>query len=328
MTRETTDNHKDDTMEGMIPPVCKQLIMGELTRERFVRKTNNASNHIYILNANNAPNVMREVGRLRELSFRVAGGGTGKPLDIDGFDTGTNPYEQLIVWDPTDEVILGGYRFMVCRKAGVDHLGVPKLATSKLFHFSEKFNEEYLPYTIELGRSFVQPAYQSTQTSRKSIYALDNLWDGLGTLVVDYENIRYFFGKITMFPHFNAQARDLILYFLRRFYPDPDRLIYPLEPLQIATPDEQMEKVFTAGTIEDNFKLLSQEVRKYQENIPPLFSSYSALSPTMKTFGTALNKDFGGVEETGILITIGDIYEPKKNRYVGQYLSSRREVSE
>jgi len=315
-------------MEGMIPPVSKELIMGELTPERFVRKTNNASNHIYIVNANNAPNVMREIGRLRELSFRVAGGGTGKPLDLDAFDTGINPYEQLIVWDPTDEAILGGYRFMVCRNAGVDQLGVPKLATSKLFHFSEKFNEEYLPYTIELGRSFVQPAYQSTQTNRKSIYALDNLWDGLGTLVVDYENIRYFFGKVTMYPQFNAQARDLILYFLRRFYPDPDRLIYPIQPLELSTPDEQLKNVFTAGTLEENFKLLSQEVRKYQENVPPLFSSYSALSPTMKTFGTALNKDFGGVEETGILITIGDIYEPKKNRYVGQYLSSKGEVSE
>jgi len=327
MRKEKIENHKDDAMQGMIPPVCKQLIKGELTPERFVRKTNNASNHIYVVNANNAPNVMQEIGRLRELSFRVAGGGTGKPLDVDDFDTGLHPYEQLIVWDPADEEIVGGYRYMLCREAGFDHDGVPKLATSKLFHFSKKFIDEYLPYTIELGRSFVQPAYQSTQINRKSIYSLDNLWDGLGTLVVDYENIRYFFGKVTMYPHFNVHARDLILFFLNRFYPDPDNLVHPVEPLELRTSAEQMEKVFTADTIEENFKLLSQEVRKYQENIPPLFSSYSALSPTMKTFGTALNKNFGNVEETGILITISDIYEPKRSRYVGQYRASKGQIS-
>ncbi|HSV88351.1 MAG TPA: GNAT family N-acetyltransferase [Bacteroidales bacterium] len=323
MEKDTIQNPKNDKMEGMISPVSKQLIMGELTPERFVRKTSNASNHIYVVNANNSPNIMREIGRLRELSFRVAGGGTGKPLDIDAYDTGSEPYEQLIVWDPASEEIVGGYRFTLCRSKGFDNLGAPKLATSKLFHFSGKFIDEYLPYTIELGRSFVQPVYQSTQINRKSIYALDNLWDGLGTLVVDYEDVRYFFGKVTMYPHFNVNARDLILYFLSRFYPDPDKLVHPFEPLTLSTPLKKLESIFTADSLEENFKLLTQAVRKFKENVPPLFSSYSALSSTMKTFGTALNKDFGGVEETGILITISDIYEPKRNRYVGQYLSSK-----
>ncbi|MBW6497279.1 MAG: GNAT family N-acetyltransferase [Bacteroidales bacterium] len=310
--------------DGLIPPVGRDLLKAELTRERFLRNTNNASNEIYVVNAHNSPNVMREIGRLRELSFRTAGGGTGKALDIDHYDTDVNPYEQLLVWDPAAEEILGGYRYIICKNAPVDSLGVPKLATSGMFRFSEKFLSEYMPYTIELGRSFVQPAYQPARENRKSIYSLDNLWDGLGTLMVDHPDVRYFFGKVTMYTHFNIYARDLILYFLGRFFPDPDKLVYPLKPINLKTPVEKLEKVFTADTLEENYKLLSKEVRKLKENIPPLISAYSGLSSTMKTFGTAINEEFGGVEETGILITIADIHEGKIERYVRNYIDSRK----
>lgn len=310
--------------EGLIPPVSRDLLKAELTRERFLRNTNNASNEIYVVNAHNSPNVMREIGRLRELSFRTAGGGTGKALDIDHYDTDANPYEQLIVWDPSAEEILGGYRYIMCKDAPVDSLGVPKLATSGMFRFSEKFLSDYMPYTIELGRSFVQPAYQPARENRKSIYSLDNLWDGLGTLMVDHPDMRYFFGKVTMYTHFNIYARDLILYFLGRFFPDPDKLVYPLDPIKLKTPVEKLEKVFTADTLEENYKLLSKEVRKLKENIPPLISAYSGLSSTMKTFGTAINETFGGVEETGILITIPDIHEGKIERYVRSYIESKK----
>lgn len=313
---------KENT-EGLIPPVDRDLIKGELTMERFLRKTNNASNDIYVINANNSPNIMREIGRLRELSFRTAGGGTGQPLDIDHYDTGSQPYEQLIVWDPEQEEIVGGYRYILCKDAPIDSLGVPKLATSGLFRFSEKFLSEYFPYTVELGRSFVQPAYQPSRENRKSIFSLDNLWDGLGTLVIDYPDIKYYFGKVTMYTHFNLYARDLILYFLRRFFPDPEKLIYPIEPLELQTPVEKLEKIFTANTLEENFRLLSQEVRKQKETIPPLINAYAALSSTMKTFGSAINHEFGGVEETGILITVADIHEAKKDRYMKSYLEIR-----
>ncbi|MEE4177969.1 MAG: GNAT family N-acyltransferase [Bacteroides sp.] len=313
---------KENT-EGLIPPVARDLIKGELTRERFLRKTNNASNEIYVINANNAPNLMREIGRLRELSFRTAGGGTGKPFDIDHYDIGSQPYEQLIVWDPEQEEIVGGYRYLLCKDAPIDSLGVPKLATSGLFRFSEKFLNEYFPYTVELGRSFVQPAYQPSRENRKSIFSLDNLWDGLGTLVIDYPDIKYYFGKVTMYTHFNLYARDLILYFLRRFFPDPENLVYPIEPLELKTPVEKLEKVFTGNNLEENFRLLSQAVRKQKETIPPLINAYAALSSTMKTFGSAINHEFGGVEETGILITVADIHEAKKDRYMKSYLENR-----
>ncbi len=310
--------------EKIIPPADRELLKSELNRDTFFRKTNYANNEIYVVTAHNAPHTAREIGRLRELSFRQAGGGTGKDCDLDSFDTAEVPYNQLIVWDPAAQEIVGGYRYMCCWDVPFDDRGVPQIATAELFRFSDQFLEDYFPYTIELGRSFVQPAYQPSRENRKSIYSLDNLWDGLGGLVVDYPRLRYFVGKVTMYKHFDQYARDLILYFMHRFFPDNESLIRPYEPLAIETPAEELEKVFTGSTFEENYRLLSQKVRQRNENIPPLFSSYMSLSPTMRTFGTAFNKGFGGVEETGIMVTIADIYESKSRRHVSTYRKTER----
>lgn len=306
--------------KDIIPPVAREQILAELHQQHFLRYTNNANNEIYVIDAHDCPAVMREVGRLRELSFRQAGGGTGEELDIDSFDTSHPPYKQLIVWDPQAGEVVGGYRYIICHEAGLDHKGIPKLATSELFHFSPLFISEYFPYTIELGRSFVQPAYQPSRENRKSIFSLDNLWDGLGALIVDYPDIRYFFGKVTMYTHFDKYARDLILYFLHRFFPDSEKLIYPFDPVLLETPVEKLKDVFTCDTFAGNYKTLLKNVRERNENIPPLINSYMGLSSSMKTFGTALNHHFGGVEETGIMVTIGDIYDSKKERHVNSYL--------
>lgn len=305
--------------EKIIAPVDRELLKEELNAGTFFRKTNNAHNEIYVVDALGSPHTAREVGRLRELSFRQAGGGTGKACDLDHFDTAEVPYKQLIVWDPKAEEIVGGYRYLCCWEVPFDAQGKPQIATAELFRFSDRFLNEYFPYTIELGRSFVQPAYQPSRDNRKSIYSLDNLWDGLGGLVVEHPRVKYFLGKVTMYQHFDAYARDLILYFMHRFFPDKDELIRPYEPLTPNTPEEQLEQVFTKDGFEENYRLLSQEVRQRNENIPPLFSSYMGLSPTMRTFGTAFNEGFGGVEETGIMVTIADIYDSKSRRHVSTY---------
>lgn len=263
---------------------------------------------------------MREVGRLRELSFRKAGGGTGEEIDIDSFDISENPYHQLIVWDPKAGEILGGYRYILCSEASTDKNGVVELATSPLFHFSDKFLNEFIPHTIELGRSFVQPAYQSIRRGRKSLYALDNLWDGLGALTVDHPEIKYFFGKVTMYPHFNTEARNLILHFIHQQFPDPDNLITPITPLETNTDISEMNQIFTGSSFKENYRILSQQVRKLGENIPPLINAYMSLSPSMRSFGTAINTHFGDVEETGIIITISDVYEAKKSRHISTYM--------
>ncbi len=306
-------------MKDLIAPVEGDLIKKELTEERFIRNTNNGNREIYIIDKDNAPNTLREIGRLRELSFRESGGGTGKDCDLDEYDLEDPCFKQLIVWDPQDEAVVGGYRFLLGNQLTKDAKGYPKSPTSKLFRFSQSFVKEYLPQVIELGRSFVQPEYQPLFNIRKGIYSLDNLWDGLGALLVDHPGIQYFFGKITMYPRYNITARDLILYFLYTFFPDPDRLMRPYKPVELHTPEDELKGVFSGETYDENYKILVKHIRRYGENIPPLVNAYMNLSSTMKTFGTSVNINFGRVEETGILITISDIYEQKKERHVLQY---------
>ncbi|MDR3180440.1 MAG: GNAT family N-acetyltransferase [Prevotellaceae bacterium] len=298
-------------MEAVIPPISRKDIIHELTAEKFVRYTNNGGNKLYVVTAHDSPNIMLEIGRLREISFRAAGGGTGKSVDIDDFDTNEDhPYQQLIVWDPKAKEILGGYRYIY---AG--NVTIHELATSEIFSFSEKFVDKYLPRTIELGRSFVQPNYQSTQLKSKGLYALDNLWDGLGALVLRYPEVNYFFGKVTMYVSYNVEARNILLYFLRKHFFDHDDLVKPMHPLQTDTDEAYMKQLFVGNNYKEDYVILQREVRALGENIPPLINSYMKISPSMRVFGTAINPFFGDVEETGILIKINDIYAEKIERY-------------
>lgn len=306
-------------MEEIIAPVSRELLKAELTPERRLRTTNKAGNELYIVTYQQAPNVVREIGRLREIAFRAAGGGTGLSLDLDEFDTCDHPYYQLIVWCPEDEQILGGYRFLPGREIEYAEDGQPKLATGHMFKFSEQFIKDYMVDTVELGRSFVTLEYQSTRTSTKGLFALDNLWDGLGALTIVIPNLKYFFGKMTMYPSFNREARDMILYFLNKHFNDPDRLVYPTDPLQLDTDPAELEKLFTEETFREDYKILNTEVRKTGFNIPPLVNAYMGLSPTMRVFGTAVNHEFGEVEETGILIAIDEILEEKRMRHIDTF---------
>ena len=298
--------------------VPSSLIKAELTEERFLRDTNKGGNKIYIIDAFNAPNVMREIGRLREIAFRNAGGGTGKDCDIDEFDTMNPPCQQLIVWDPDAELIIGGYRFITGKNIAIEN-GVPRIATSHMFNFSDQFLNEYLPYTLELGRSFVRLEYQSSKAGAKALYALDNLWDGLGALTVVYPEIKYLFGKVTMYPSYSVDCRNMILYFLHKHFPDNDNLVTPIKPLEANIDIAAMEKLFVGDCFKEDYKILNKSIRDYGFNIPPLVNAYMSLSLTMRMFGTAINDEFGNVEESGIFFAIEEIFEEKKQRHIGTY---------
>ncbi len=310
--------------EDLIQPIDRSVLKAELTRDIFVRPTNYLQNDIYIFNGNEKPNLLLEIGRLRELSFRTAGGGTGKACDLDEFDQGPYAYNQIVVWNPEQEEIVGAYRFALCAQ-NCDQEGEYHLSTAEILEFSDRLKSHYFPYTIELGRSFVQPKFQPSAENKQGLFSLDNLWDGLGALVVDYPDIRYFFGKITMYSDFNKEARDMILAFMHRFFPDEEILVRPFEPLLPESASEAFFAEIEGMDYKSAFKVLSQSVRALGENIPPLFSSYMNLSPTMKTFGTAINNHFGYVEETGVMVTIGDIYDSKKERHIQSYLDFKNQ---
>ena len=307
-------------MEDIIQPIDKELILSELTENKRLRMTNRSQNDIYIITAENSPHTMQEIGRLRELAFRAAGGGTGKAYDIDEFDTMEDGYKQLIVWDPEDQQIIGGYRYLLGTDVQIDEEGIPRLATSHMFKFSDQFIQDYLPKTVELGRSFVALEYQSTRAGSKAIFALDNLWDGLGALTVIMPDVKYFFGKVTMYPSYPPKGRDMILYFLKKHFEDKEGLICPITPLAIKENEKELEALFNKDNFKDDYKILNSEIRKLGYNIPPLVNAYMSLSPTMRMFGTAINDDFGNVEETGILIAVDEILEEKKLRHIESFI--------
>jgi len=311
--------------QPIIQPIAKEMLKSELTPDKQLRLTNKSNNRIYVITAHNAPHVMQEIGRLREVVFREAGGGTGKPVDIDEFDTCDNCYKQLIVWNPEDEEIIGGYRYLLGTDWEYDEYGQPKLATSHMFHFSEKFIKEYAPWTVELGRSFVSLPYQSSRMGAKSLFALDNLWDGLGALTVIRPNVKYYFGKMTMYPSYIRKGRDMILYFLKKHFDDKENLIIPMKPLKIETDVSELEALFCKDDFKEDYKILNGEIRKLGFNIPPLVNAYMGLSPTMKLFGTAINDGFGDVEETGILIAVDEILENKRKRHIDSFIREHRE---
>jgi hypothetical protein len=304
--------------ENLIEPIPTDKLIKELTKDIFIRPTNNASNEIYIFKGDDKPNLMAEVGRLRELTFRAAGGGTGKSLDIDEYDSGPYSYSQLIVWDPLENQLVGGYRFVMVPQSR-DETGHFHLSTTEIFNYTQKIKDKYFPFAIELGRSFVQPEYQPSLNSRKGLFSLDNLWDGLGALVVMNTDYKYFFGKITMYTDFNKEARDLILSFMDHYFPNEEDLVSIPSPIQRMFDCSSFLNELDGLEYKEGHKLLNSKVRELGENIPPLFNSYMNLSPTMRTFGTAINHHFGDVEETGIMVSIDDIYDQKKDRHVSSY---------
>lgn len=309
-------------MEEVIQPVSKELMKSELTENKRLRFTNKSNNEIYVITYQDSPNVMREIGRLREIAFRAAGGGTGLSMDIDEYDIMENPYKQLVVWNPEAEEILGGYRYILGTDVRFDEKGHPILATAHMFDFSDKFIKEYLPTTIELGRSFVTLEYQSTRAGSKGLFALDNLWDGLGALTVIMPEVKYFFGKVTMYPSYHRQGRDMILHFLNKHFGDKENLITPLQPLLLETSVEELENLFCYTAFKEDYKILNNEIRKLGYNIPPLVNAYMGLSPTMRMFGTAINYGFGDVEETGILISVNEILEEKRVRHIESFVKA------
>lgn len=302
-------------MKNIIAPIDRNILLSELTSDKLLRSTRKGGNEIYTVNFHDSPNIIREIGRLREVTFRNSGGGTGEEIDLDEFDTSDKCYQQLIVWSPEDQEIIGGYRYILCKNVldGSDDI---ELSTSHYFDFTEEFIHDYLPTTIELGRSWVQPNFQPSVNPRKGLFALDNIWDGLGAIVINNPDIEYFFGKVTMYPSYNQEARDFLLHFLHHYFPDNDKLMTPKTPLEQHYDRKEYDKLLEGLDFKEGFRVLNSFVKERGEFIPPLVNIYMNLSSTMKTFGTAVNKEFGSVEETGILVSFKDIHQEMKDRYM------------
>ena len=311
--------------EEIIAPVDKELLKAELTQERFLRDTNHAGNKLYIVDNQCAPNVLREIGRLREIAFRAGGGGPGKTVDLDAFDLdGAFKYKQLVLWDPEAECIIGGYRYVLCDDVMYDRFGQPIMPSSHLFRFTKRYLHGAFLKTIELSRSFIRPEYQSSERGMKSLYSLDNLFDGLGGLILLYKGrMEYFFGKMTIYPSFPEEGLQMLLFFLKKHFGIKqnalrsriDRMVIPKKPVRLKL-SKRFEALFTENDFREDYKILKHEIQKMGVNIPPLVNTYMNLSPTMKSFGAGINDEFGDVIEAGILIKFDEIHPEKTRRHI------------
>ena len=307
-------------MKPIIPPVDRQLLEAELNQDCFLRETNRAGNQLFIIGPD-AVNVLKEVGRLREIAFRNGGGGTGEPLDLDHFDTDpAYGYRQLVLWDPDAREIIGGYRFCICDEAVYDKFGQPVLRSSHMFEFTRKFIKEYLPYTLELGRSFVSVDYQSSKAGAKSLYALDNLFDGIAAISILYKKqIKYFFGKATIYRDYPTEAREMIMCFLKKYFGKGSQLIKIRKEVKVEKP-ERYNRLFKGLGFKEAYKVLKTEILKYGVSIPPLVNTYMNLSPTMIFFGTGINDEFGDIYDSGILVPFMDMYPEKRKRHADTFM--------
>lgn len=307
-------------MEPIIPPVDTTLILQEL-EGKLLRPTNKANNLIYDITAHDCPNVMREIARLREVSYREAGGCTGKEMDIDDMDTMEKPYHQLIVWDPQNQQIIGGYRYLCGHDVELRENDKgekqPYITSAFLFHYSERFIQEYLPWTIEFGRAFVQPAYQKREMGVKALFALDNIWDGIGAVLYNNPQLKYMMGKVTIYPDYNPVARELLYHYLDYFHRGEDGLITPYHIHPVSLP---ANSPFTANSLQENYHILQHLIRENGTVIPPMFSAYLNLTDHLQCFGTTIETTFSNVYDTGIMIELKDVREDKKERYITPYI--------
>lgn len=302
-------------MKEIIPAVETSLLLKEL-EGHLLRPSNKADNLIYDITAHECPNVMREIARLREISYRDGGGATGQEMDIDEMDTMAKPYHQLIVWDPEHQQIIGGYRYLLGHEAEVRN-GQPFITSAHLFHYSERFIKDYLPHTIEFGRAFVQPIYQKREMGIKALFALDNIWDGIGAVMYNNPDIRWMIGKVTIYPDYNETARELIYAYLKQYHWGEEGLFAPYQPF---LSEPLKNSPFEGEDKQENYHILQRAIREQGTVIPPMFSAYLNLTNDLQFFGNAINDELANVYETGIMVDLNTVYPEKKERYINPYV--------
>lgn len=302
-------------MEKIIDPVNREKLITELKFCKFIKHTFRRGNEIYSFVNTDAPSIMVEVGRLREEAFRSIGCGTGYILDLDDYDIGAGAYRQLIVWNPREQEIIGGYRYAVGSNytKQIEHLSM-----FHYFRYSSKFKTDYLPHSIELGRAWVSSAYRSTSTDSNSIFALDNLWEGIGAIITENTNVRYLYGKITIPENYNQTARILLTWFLDHYFKGKYNLMRPRNPVVSPRVLAISGNQVTGTNPENDYKIIANFIKSLDVAIPPLISAYLRLAKRITIFGTTVNPEFGNAFETGILIAIRDIHPEKQARYISK----------
>lgn len=305
------------TEKSIIRPIDKKILKYEVDMSDCIGATKDGKKIIITTNSN-SPNILSEIARLRELTFRKVGEGTGRMMDMDKFD---KLYSHLIIWDEYTLEIVGSYRIGIGEELLVKS-GIGGFYTSTLFNFSEAFIENILPYSIELGRSFVQEKYWNTQ-------ALDYLWQGIGSFLSKNPKVKYMFGGVSLSSNYSPYVISLIVFYFKKWFSSVQGLSsakknYTLTPKQI----KEYSKIFSGLNAKEDMKILKKILALHGFSIPVLYKHYSDLcyegGVCFLDFG--IDPDFNNCIDGLILVDISKIREDKKKRYLESEVSNNNLV--
>lgn len=294
------------TTKNIVHPTDKKLILNDVMAAELLGQTEDKIK-ILLVRYEAAPALMREIGRLRELTFRKVGEGTGRKIDLDEFD---QYYQHIVLWDESQLEVVGAYRIA----AGDEiyrRLGISGFYTSTLFRFSEEF-EKYLPQALELGRSFVQPNYWNSQ-------ALDYLWHGIGAYMAARPQYNYLFGPVSVSNSYSAEARELLVHFYQRWFGRPDAPVRAKHRFRFSQgAEDRLARAFTGTDYKQSFKELKQNLKHYGFAVPTLYKQYTELCDEggVHFFDFGIDKDFSNALDGFIFLSIAHVKESKLERYV------------
>ncbi len=287
-------------------PEERQLLKEELKKAQLLGKTNDGK-RIYLYEHESESFLMREIGRLRELTFRKVEEGTGNKRDLDEYD---NYYKHIILWDEEALEIVGSYRIAESNFVH-KHYGVEGFYSNSLFNFEPQF-ERYLQNSIELGRSFVQPKYWGSR-------ALDYLWQGIGAYLYKNPHIKYMFGPVSLSSALPKDAQNLIIYYYDLYYGRFSQYLKPTKPFILNSQERQeLRNIFDGEDIKKDFLTLKAQLKCYGVTIPTLYKQYTDLCEEdgISFMGFNIDHAFNDCIDSFILVEIDKIKAKKKERYI------------
>ncbi|KFN40033.1 MAG: acyltransferase [Sulfuricurvum sp. MLSB] len=287
-------------------PVSRQEIRGELRKAELLGMTNDGK-QIYLIEHENAPNIINEIGRLREYSFRKVGEGSGKVRDIDEFD---RYYHHLVLWDDEALEIAGAYRIGECGWI-LSWLGKEGLYMNDLCEIQDTF-DTVLEDAIELGRSFVQPKYWGSR-------ALDYLWQGIGAYLSHNPQIKYMYGPVSISGSFPKHAQEALVYFYTLYFGTEHSKVRAKSPYRISDyVREEFNALFAGNDYNEDFKRLKDYLKSFDVLVPTLYKQYSELCEEggVEFMDFGIDVDFNNCIDGYILVDISKIKEAKRQRYI------------
>lgn len=293
------------TQSAIAHPQKSADILSELKKSELIGETNDGKK-IYLYDYIDDSVVLKELGRLREISFRKVGEGLNKKRDTDKFDI---YYRHIILWDDNDLEIVGAYR-IGSSDFIFKNIGVKGFYSNTIF----KYNEDMTPYlqnSIELGRSFVQPKYWGTR-------ALDYLWYGIGAYLKKNPNIKYMFGPVSMSASFPKVAKDMMVYYYSHYFKHDKNLVSPKQAYQYSNNINDIKDIFNLNDRKKDFKLLKSTLSNMNCSVPTLYKQYSDIAEEggAKFLNFNVDPDFADCVDGFILVEVDKIKDGPRKRYI------------